>query len=81
MTEKEIYSKLEKIIIDYLPEDVSMVQISPESNLTKELNINSSHLVDIILDLEDTFDITLNNEDMEQLQTVSDAVRIIQLKI
>lgn len=81
MTEKEIYSKLEKIIKDYLPEDVSMGQISPESNLTKELNINSSHLVDIILDLEDTFNITLNNEDMEQLQTVSDAVRIIQLKI
>lgn len=81
MTEKEIYSKLENIIKEYLPEDVSIVQIKPESNLTKELNINSSHLVDIILDLEDTFNLTLNNEDMEQLHTVEDAVRIIKLKL
>tara|TARA_R110002072_G_scaffold48716_16_gene133265 strand:- start:8797 stop:9078 length:282 start_codon:yes stop_codon:yes gene_type:complete len=81
MTEKEIYSKLENIIKEYLPEDVSIEQIKPESNLTKELNINSSHLVDIILDLEDTFNFTLNNEDMEQLHTVEDAVRIIKLKL
>lgn len=81
MKEKEIYSKLESIIKEYLPEDVSIDQIKPESNLTKELNINSSHLVDIILDLEDTFNLTLTNEDMEQLQTVEDAVRIIKLKL
>lgn len=80
MTEKEIYTKLENIIRDYLPEDVSIEKIKPESDLTKELNINSSHLVDIVLDVEDTFDIALSNEDMEQLRTVSDAVRIIQSK-
>ena len=81
MKEKEIYSKLESIIKEYLPEDVSIDQIKPESNLTKELNINSSHLVDIILDLEDTFNLTLTNEDMEQLHTVEDAVGIIKLKL
>lgn len=81
MTEKEIYTKLENIIRDYLPEDVSIEKIKPESDLTKELNINSSHLVDIILDLEDTFSLTLTNEDMEQLHTVEDAVRIIKLKL
>lgn len=81
MTEKEIYSKLENIVKDYLPEDVSKEQITPDSDLTKELNINSSHLVDIVLDLEDTFDIALSNDDMEQLRTVNDAVRIIKNKI
>ncbi len=81
MTEKEIYFKLEPIIKDYLPEDVNKEQITPESNLTKELNINSSHLVDIILDVEDTFQIALTNDDMEQLHTVKDAVRIIQGKL
>ena len=81
MTEKEIYSKLESIIKDYLPEDVSIENIKPESDLTKELNINSSHLVDIVLDIEDTFDIALSNDDMEQLRNVGDAVRIIQQKL
>lgn len=81
MTEKEIYSKLESIIKEYLPEDVSIENIKPESDLTKELNINSSHLVDIVLDIEDTFDIALSNDDMEQLRNVGDAVRIIQQKL
>ncbi len=80
MTEKEIYTKLESIIQGYLPEDVSKENIHPDSDLTKELNINSSHLVDIVLDVEDVFNIALSNEDMEQLRTVGDAVRIIQGK-
>tara|TARA_R110000850_G_scaffold268138_1_gene399450 strand:+ start:48563 stop:48844 length:282 start_codon:yes stop_codon:yes gene_type:complete len=80
MTEKEIYTKLETIIRDYLPEDVSIESIKPESDLTKELNINSSHLVDIVLDVEDAFNIALSNEDMEQLRTVGDTVRIIESK-
>lgn len=78
MTDTEIYTKLENIIKDYLPEDVSKENIKPDSDLTKELNINSSHLVDIVLDVEDTFDIALNNEDMESLRTVKDALQIIK---
>jgi acyl carrier protein len=81
MTEKEIYTKLESIIMGYLPEDVSVEHINPDSDLTKELNINSSHLVDIVLDVEDTFDIALTNDDMEQLRTVKDALNIIQVRL
>lgn len=81
MTEKEIYSKLESIIKEYLPEDVSIENIKPDSDLTKELNINSSHLVDIVLDIEDAFDIALSNEDMEQLRTVIDVQKIVYNKV
>lgn len=81
MTEKEIYAKLEKIIQGYLPEDVSAKNINPDSDITKELNINSSHLVDIVLDVEDAFDITLSNDDMESFRTVKDAVKIINQKL
>jgi len=81
MTEETIYSKLQTIISAYLPEDVSYDNINLHSDLTRELNINSSHLVDIILDVEDAFDIALTNEDMEQLRTIQDVIDIIQKKI
>ena len=81
MTVEDIYTKLEKIIKNYLPEDVSAQEINRKSDLTKELNINSAHLVDIVLDIEDTFDIEFKNEDMEQLRSVEDAISIIQQKI
>ena len=81
MTPEAIYAQLIPIISPYLPEDVSKEQITIDSDLTGELNINSAHLVDIVLDVEDAFDVEFANEDMEQLRTVNDAVKIIQRKI
>lgn len=75
------YQKLKDIISIYLPEDVSMADIGPDSHLVKELNINSANLVDIVLDVEDAFDIVLENEDMEKMQTVQSAMDVIALKL
>ncbi|QIE58398.1 acyl carrier protein [Rasiella rasia] len=81
MTTEEIYAKLLPIVKTYLPEDVDAKEISPESDLTRELNINSAHLVDIVLDVEDTFSVEFANEDMESLRTLNDAVVIIEKKL
>ena len=75
------YKKLKDIIKIYLPEDVTISDIALESNFITELNINSANLVDIVLDVEDAFDIRLENEDMDQMQTVNDALEIITKKL
>ncbi len=80
MTSEDIYARLEPIIKTYLPEDVSASEINRNSDLTRELNINSAHLVDIILDIEDVFNIEFKNEDMESLRNVNDAISLIQQK-
>ncbi|MBK5212522.1 MAG: acyl carrier protein [Flavobacteriaceae bacterium] len=81
MTSEEIFALLEPIIKTYLPEDVSAKEINRNSDLTRELNINSAHLVDIVLDIEDVFKIEFKNEDMEKLRNVNDAILLIQQKI
>lgn len=81
MQEEEKYLKLKNIIKIYLPEDVSVEDIAQDSHFMNDLNINSANLVDIILDVEDAFDIRLENEDMEQMQTVNDALTIIDKKL
>ena len=82
MSEKEKrYQELKEIVKNYLPDDVSADSISEESHFINELNINSANLVDIVLDVEDAFDIILENEDMDQMETVQDALRIIDSKI
>lgn len=78
---EERYQKLKDIIKIYLPEDVSVDDISEESHFINELNINSANLVDIVLDVEDAFDIRLENEDMDEMQTVKDALQIIDIKL
>jgi len=81
MTKEERYQKLKELITIYLPEDVSADSITPVSDFTGELNINSANLVDIVLDVEDAFDIRLENEDMDQMQTVQNALDIIDAKL
>ena len=80
MKEHPHYETLRKLIAPYLPEDVSLEELHPNSNLISELNINSSHLVDLVLDIEDHFDIRLEDSEMQRMQTVSDAIEIIQAK-
>ena len=80
MTQTEIQNQLFSIVKVYLPQDVDAAAIKNDSHLMNDLNINSAHLVDIALDVEDAFDITLDEKDMEAMQTVADAVRIVQKK-
>lgn len=75
-----IREKLYDIVKVYLPQDVTADQIQPTSHLMNDLNINSAHLVDIALDVEDAFDIMLDEKDMENMQTVNDAISIIKSK-
>lgn len=80
MKKTNSYSELLEIITPYLPEDIDPGSIDQTSHLIDELNINSAHLVDIVLDLEDRYDIQLEDDDMQKMQTVGDALEIISLK-
>ena len=80
MKNTEAYKELLEIIGPYLPEDVDRAAIDKNSHLLNELNINSAHLVDIVLDLEDQYDILLEDEDMQKMLTVGDALEIISVK-
>ncbi|MEN8798826.1 MAG: acyl carrier protein [Flavobacteriaceae bacterium] len=75
------YDDLLEIIQPYLPEDIAPEKVGLKSHFVEELNINSAHLVDIVLDVEDKYDIVLENEDMDQMQTVEHAIKLIQKKL
>lgn len=75
------YEDLKGIIKIYLPEDVTVDDIELTSHLTQELNINSANLVDIVLDVEDHFDITIEDDEIEKMETVQSAIAIIESKV
>ena len=81
MKNPEIYEELVEIVRPYLPEDVDPAEIGPDSHLIQELNINSAHMVDIVLDVEDKYDITIENEDFDEMQTVKQVVELVQKKL
>ena len=75
------YEALKEIIKIYLPEDVSVDDITPSSHLINELNINSANLVDVVLDVEDHFDITIEDDEIEKMETVANALEVIGQKL
>ena len=56
-------------------------QISDDMLLVDDLNVHSARLVDIILEMEDTFDIRIEDEEAGALTTVGSTVDLVIAKI
>ncbi|GGE18082.1 acyl carrier protein [Psychroflexus salis] len=81
MKEDLIIQKLKAIVEPYVNNQSAFSNLSKESSFISDLEINSAHLVDVILDVEDEFDIRIENEEMEQMTSVGASLNIIQQKI
>ena len=62
MNEQNVKFDLIEIIKPYLPEDIQLDDVSEEKHLINDLKINSAHIVDIVLDIEDKFDIMIDDD-------------------
>lgn len=81
MTSEQMRDKLEKIVDTYIPEGEKPEQLSDDMDLMEDLHINSAHLIDIILDIEDAFDIEISDEEAENMLTLRAALHIIAAKV
>ena len=81
MTNEQLISKLKTIVKPYVQNEEAFAELSEETDFIKDLKINSANLVDVVLDVEDEFDITIENEEMEQMTSVKTAMDIITKKI
>ena len=81
MTKKELITTLQKIIKTYVHDQEAFKNLSEETDFINDLKINSANLVDVILDVEDEFDIVIDNESMEKMLSVKAAMEIIETKL
>lgn len=81
MNKDKLIAQLKPIIEPYIQDEEAFRNLTEETDFVKDLKINSANLVDIILDIEDAFDIRLENEDMEQMMDVKSAMSIVMSKL
>jgi acyl carrier protein len=81
MTKKELITSLQKIIKPYVQDQEAFKNLSEETDFINDLKINSANLVDVVLDIEDEFDIEIDNESMEKMLSVKAAMEIIETKL
>ena len=70
------FEKLQKIIAEVL--NLSEEEIRPDSTFVDDLGADSLDIFQIIMGIEETFDIEIDNEDAEKIVTVGDAVEQIK---
>lgn len=81
MNNADLMVKLKKIIEPYVQDQSAFDNLTEETDFINDLKINSANLVDIVLDVEDIFDIEIDNESMEQMLSVRKALEIIEKKM
>ena len=81
MTKEEVFKKVVEILTKYSKSNIPADEITPETTILKDLNVNSARLVDIVLDFEDAFDIEVDDDEADKVRTVGDGVQLILAKI
>ena len=72
----DITSKVKEIIVEKL--GVDEAEITPEASFTKDLGADSLDTVELIMDFEKAFEITIPEEEAQKIATVGDAVKYIE---
>jgi acyl carrier protein len=71
----DIAAKVKDIIVEQLGVDAA--QVKPESSFVNDLGADSLDTVELVMALEEAFDMEIPDEEAEKIQTVTQAVNYI----
>ena len=80
-TKDELIETLKRIVKPYVQDEQAFANVTENTDFLNDLKINSANLVDIALDVEEEFDIVIDNEAMERMLTVGSSIDIIIEKL
>ena len=73
-----VFDKIKSIIVEQLDADENDVKM--ESNIQDDLGADSLDVVDLVMSIEENFDIEIPDEDVENIKTVGDIGKYIESK-
>ncbi|MEX0994128.1 MAG: acyl carrier protein [Balneolaceae bacterium] len=76
---QDVESKVKSIIVDKLGVDES--EVVDDANFTNDLGADSLDTVELIMEFEKEFDLSIPDEDAENIATVGNAIKYLQEKI
>lgn len=79
MDRAELENKLIELISKTL--EIPREEIKPESNFADDLKVDSLGMVDLLMALEDELQITIPDEEAENIKTVSEAIDLVASKL
>ena len=74
-----VFDKVKKIIVDQL--DVEEDKVTEAASITDDLGADSLDVVDLVMSVEEEFDIEIPDDQVEKIKTVGDIVKFIEEKV
>jgi len=74
-----VFERVSKVVVDRLGVDESEVKL--EASFREDLGADSLDVVELVMELEDEFDMEISDEDAEKIATVGNAISYIESKI
>jgi acyl carrier protein len=81
MNKETLIAAIKDIVKPYTKDEEALNNLDENTDFVNDLKINSANLVDIILDVEEKFNIVIDNESMERMLNVKAAIEIIETKV
>jgi len=81
MDQGEVQERVVKILTPWVKNEAALKNVSGETNILEDLKVNSARLVDVVIAFEDEFGIEIDDEDVDSVNTVGDAVSLITSKL
>jgi len=75
-TEESVEEKVKEIIVKQM--GANKDQVTPDTSFINDLGADSLDTVELVMELEDAFDVSIPDEDAEKMQTVGDAINYIK---
>jgi acyl carrier protein len=79
MERTEIESKFNELLVSELGLDAE--KINPSARFEEDLEVDSLGVVELLMALEDEFDVTIPDEEAENLTTVGEAIDLVAAKL
>ncbi len=71
-----LFEKIKEILAEQLDADPEMITM--ETRIAEDLNADSLDVVELLMSIEDEFEVSIPDEEIEKLKTVGDVVEYIQ---
>ena len=75
---EEIANRVKSIIVEQL--GVNLEEVTPQASFIEDLGADSLDIVELIMALEEEFDMEIPDEDAEKIQTVNDVITYVSGK-
>ena len=74
-----LQERVSEIIVEQL--GVSSAEVSPEASFIDDLGADSLDIVELIMAMEEEFDVEIPDDDAEKMQTIGDAINYLKSKL